>query len=166
MEKIKIGFSKPKTWKPFSAIIMAGYGIPYDHVYVRIPAPKYDRDLIYQASKTMVNFMGVEVFEADNEILKEFEIEISDDQKKILMQFAIDNAGKPYGWKEAIGLAIVRLAELFGKKIKNPYSGGSSTYVCSVLASYVIENFTNDKDSTPPEDMSPKDVWDFLQKNQ
>lgn len=163
MNTIRIGFSKPRKWKPFAAAIMAGYGIGYSHVYIRLAAKKYDRDLIYQASHTMINFMSPIVFETENEIVREFELEVSDEKYIELMQFAIDNAGKPYGIKEALGLGIVRLAEIFGRKIRNPFSAGNSNYVCSVLADYVIDNFTKQKSPGEFTDASPRDIWNFLE---
>ena len=163
MNKIIIGFSKPKKFKPFAAAIMLGYGTPYDHVYIKFNSSFFSRELIYQASKTLVNFMGLDIFNKENLIVREYPISISDHQMKDLIQFCIDNVGKPYSMKEALGLGLVRLCELFGKKIKNPFRGSNETYVCSVLASYVLQAFTDNKLEKDFQDMSPKDVWDFLE---
>lgn len=165
MRTLSIGFSKPKKWKPFAWLIMKGYGAPYDHVYVRIHSDLYKRDLIYQASKMMVNFMGIDVFQSENEIIKEFPVSISDDQYVKMMQFAIDNAGKPYGTLEAVGLAVVRLAQLVGIKIKNPLGDGGKTYVCSELAGFILEQYANaielPKDQ---DDLDPLTVYNYLLK--
>lgn len=162
MEEIKIGFSKPKKWKPFAWLIMIGYGIPYDHVYVKFHSDKYDRDLIYQASKTLVNFMGTEIFKEENFIIDEFSISISDEQKIKMMKFAIDNSGKPYGIKQAFGMAIVRIAEMFGKYIKNPFKDEGKTYVCSELAAYILEEFAGKSIPKDIDDITPKDLYEYL----
>lgn len=163
MNKVVIGFSKPLKFKPFAELIKLAFGTPYDHVYIKFQSNFFSRDLIYQASKLMVNFMGIKTFLEENIIIKEFEIELSDEQMQALIGFSIDNACKPYGMLEALGLGIVRLCEIFGKKIKNPYGGGTQNYVCSVLAAYVLQNFTSVKMIYDYQDMSPKDVWDFLE---
>ena len=162
MEKIIIGFSRPKKWKPFAWLIMKGFGTPYDHVYVKFHSESLDRDIIYQASKMMINFMGTVLFNLENIVVAEFEIEISPESKKALMQFAVDNAGKPYSIKEAFGLGLVRICELFGKKIKNPYKEGNSEYVCSILVDYILEKYADIGVKNDFENADPKDVYDLL----
>lgn len=162
METIFVGFSKPKTWKPFAWLIMKGFGTSYDHVYIRFRSEKYDRDLIYQASKMMVNFMSKEVLMQDNIIVDEFPVEITTENKTKMIQFAIDNCGKPYGIKEAIGLGIVRIFELLGKKIKNPFGDGGATYVCSELAGYMLKQYAGALIPKDVDDIAPPDVFNYL----
>jgi hypothetical protein len=162
MESIIVGFSKPKTWKPFAWLIMVGYGIPYDHVYVKIRADKLNRDLLYQASQLTVNFMAEEIFNAANNIVQEFPVQISSENKAKLLQFAIDNSGKPYGIIEAFGLAIVRICEIFGKKIKNPFGDGGATYVCSELAGYILIEFAGAQIPENLDNITPRDVYNYL----
>lgn len=154
MKTITVGFSKPSKWKPFSWLIMKAYNIPFSHVYVKFTSDKYQRDLIYQASGAMVNFMGTIIWNSHNQIVEEFPVNISDENYYKLMQFCIDNAGKPYSIKDVVGLGIVRLAELLGKKINNPLSDGDSGYVCCELAAYILKDFAGmeleDLDTTNP----------------
>jgi hypothetical protein len=163
MNKMVIGFSKPRKFKPFAELIKFVFATPYDHVYLKFQSDFFSRDLIYQASKLMVNFMGSKTFLSENLIIDEFEIELTDEQMQALIAFAIDNACKPYGMLEAFGLGLVRVSEIFGKTIRNPFGGGTQNYVCSVLAAYVLQNFTSVKLIKDFQDMSPKDVWDFLE---
>lgn len=164
MAIIKVGFSKPKTWKPFSALIMLGYGIPYDHAYIRYTSDFYNRDVIYQASSTMVNFMAPAIFEANNNVVQEFQINITDDKRKAMVGFAMDNAGKPYGIKECFGLAWVRINELFGRRIKNPFADGGKTYVCCEMAATILEDFANIQVPYNLDTLNPKELYDFMQK--
>lgn len=159
---VKIGFSRPKKSKAFASLIMWAYGTPFSHVYVRFRSESYDRDLIYQASSVMVNFMGLEVFEEDNLIVQEFEIEIPDEKRIPLMQFMIDNAGRPYSLKQVLGLGFVRLCEMVGIKTSNPVH--SQDYVCSILADHIIDSFGTEKSPEDPTNMDPLDVWNFLNK--
>lgn len=162
MAKIIVGFSKPKTWKLFAWLIMTGYGIPYDHVYMKFSASAYQRDIIYQASKLMVNFMGTAIFYSDNVTVNEFEIDISPEKYIKLMQFAIDNAGKPYGVMSAFGLGIARLCALIGIKIHNPFGDGSNTWVCDEIAGEILEEFDDAKLSVSLDDLTPKDLYIYL----
>jgi len=162
MNKISIGFSRPKAWKPFSWAIMKGYGTPYAHVYIKIYSSKYDRQLIYQASHMTVNFMSPSIFMEENIIVDEFDLEIENANYIKMMQFAIDNVGKPYGVKEAFGLAIVRIADLLGKKIKNPFRDGGKTYVCCELGGHIAANYASVGISTDFDDLNPKELYEIL----
>ncbi len=162
MEKIIVGFSRPKKWKLFAWLIQEFYGIEYDHVYLKLYSSSYDRYIIYQASSVMVNFMGSFKFNEENVIYKEFEVDISPENKRALMQFAIDNAGKPYSLKEVLGFAIVGILEKFGKKISNPFKDGTKEFICSEIGSYILENYTAEVMPKDYEDMSPKDLFEFL----
>lgn len=166
MGKIIVGFSRPKKWKPFAWAIMKVLGTPYDHVYIKFYSDSLQRNVIYQASKSMINFMGTAVFESDNIIVKEFEVAITPENRIKLMQFAVDNAGKPYSFKEVLGLAWVKICSLFGKKIGNPFKAGTDEYVCSVLADYILENFTDKNAPGDFEDSDPRYLYEFLSKNQ
>ena len=162
MRTLKIGFSRPKTWKPFASLIMNAYRIPYDHVYIKIYAPNYDREIIYQASKSMVNFMSPDVFKDENLVVREFEMPINEDSYRILMQFAIDNAGKHYGVKNILGLTYVRICYWLGKTVRNPFNDRGATYICSELVAKILKDFEGlklDKDLT---DMTPLDVYNLL----
>lgn len=166
MEKLIIGFSRPNKFKIFAWLIMKIWKTPFDHVYVKFRSDYYDRDIIYQASGIMVNFMSPVIFAENNLIIDEFELDITSENKIKLMQFAIDNAGKPYGLKEGIGLVLIEIARHFGKIIKNPFGDGSKTYVCSKLAAYIKENFTySNKLINLPVDIdqiSPLDMYNSL----
>lgn len=162
MKKLIIGFSKPKKFRLFAWLIMKSYGIPYDHVFLKFHSNTYDRDIIYQASKMMINFMGSEVFAKENIIVQEFEIEVSDENWSKLMQFSIDNAGKPYSLKEILGFTLVKICSWFGKEITNPFKEGTEEYVCSVLADYVLENYTNRDIPGDFENADPKYLHDYL----
>lgn len=165
MAKVIIGFSRPKNmkFKFFAWAIMKAYSTPYSHVYIKIHSDTFKRDLIYQASHTLVNFMGMEIFSEEALILDEFEFEMSDESYLEMMQFAIDSAGTPYGTKECFGMAWVKIVSLFGKTIKNPFGDGGSTYVCSELASFVLKNYLGAK-IDDLDDMTPLQVYNLIKE--
>lgn len=163
MNTLVIGFSKPKKWKPFSWLIMKGLSIPYSHTYVRLYARSYDRSLIYQASSSMVNFMNIETFNQDAQVIQEFDVVLDDETYLTMMKFAIDNCGKAYGIKECFGLAYVRFMELLGKTVKNPLADGDKTWVCSGLISEILRSYLGQTLTKDPDDMTPKDVFELMQ---
>lgn len=143
MKRIIVGFSRPIKWKPFAKLIMAVDGTNYDHVYIKLHSDTYQRDVIYQASGLQVNFMSTSVFTGNNVIVKEFYVDVTDANYVKLMQFCIDNAGKPYSIKEILGFGWIKLNRLFGKEVSNPFQEGTNEFVCSILADYILENFTS-----------------------
>lgn len=159
MDNIIVGFSKPKKWKPFAWLIMIGYGIPYDHVYIKLYLDDFENFIVFQASQLTVNLMGSYFFE-NNNIIDEFELPISKNNKKDLLNFCYNTIGKPYSIKEAIGLALIRIFQLFDIKFNNPFNG----YVCSTLVGYILKGYLNKDISDNINNLSPLDIYNYLIK--
>lgn len=147
---------------PFAWLIMKAYDISYDHVYIRFYSDKFARNLVYQSSKTMVNFIEFNNFCEANEIVKEFEVAITEIGRTKMIQFAVDNVGKPYGIKNALGLAIVKLCSFFNKKIRNPFSDAGKTYVCCELVAEILKEYTPTKIDQDINSINPKELYDIL----
>lgn len=159
--KLTIGFSRHKGFAPLGKLIMVCEGTNFSHAYVRLRAESLERDLIYQATGAGVNFVGNAVFDESAQVVEEYVIEIPDENRKKLLQWCIDNAGKPYGHLQLVGIGLIRLAKLFGIRIKNPFSNGEGAYVCCELAAAALENVG----ITGPEDLDQVDlnaVRDFV----
>lgn len=164
METVTIGFSKPNKFKLFAFAIMKGLGIPYSHVYVKFYSSKFDRFLIYQASHTTVNFCSVPIFEKNNAVVKEFPVQMTPDQFVSMLKFAIDNCGKPYGFKNILGLTYVRIMELLGKKVKSPFSDNDRTYVCCELVGAILNNFIEKDLKLDLNNITPKDIYIHMER--
>lgn len=164
MATISIGFSTPKEWMPFAALIRASEQTPYSHSYVRIPAPRIGEDLIYQASSTRVNFWGGTYFDDNEKVIKEFILEISDEAKFKLLQRAIRRLGKPYGVKQVVGMGCVIVARWFGKRIKNPFADGEDSYVCSEIVWEVLEELGIEV-GVDRDVATPKDIFQALENH-
>lgn len=162
MTTIKVGFSRPIKWKPFAWLIMVAYDIPYDHVYIRYSSSEFNSQMIFQASSLVVNLMSEDEFLTKNVIVQEFDVELADDKMQTMLQFAGAQLGKPYGIKECFGLAIVRIAELLGKRINNPFGFDGTTYVCSELAGYICDQFAGMDIDVDPANITPKMVYNYL----
>lgn len=162
MRRIIVGFSRPKKWKPFAQLIMAVDGTNYDHVYIKLHSDTYQRDIIYQASGLQVNFMSTSVFTSENIVVKEFYVDVSDENYVKMMQFCIDNAGKPYSVKEILGFGWIKLAKVFGKTVSNPFKIDGNEWVCSILADYILENFADKDIPGDYEDADPPVIFNAL----
>lgn len=163
MRKIYVGFSKPihKILPVYSWAIRLLEGTRFSHVYIRHET-KYKIDLIYQASGTQVNFESGELFFKKAEAIREFQFEVSDEAFDKYMEFAIRNAGKPYGILQVFGILFVSLFSLE----KNPFPSGSANYVCSELVGeilYEIGRFKYDRELF--DKLTPKDLFEFCLKH-
>lgn len=159
-DSIIIGFSTHRKFNILSWLICKVLKTDFSHVYVKWYSSKLDRWLIYQASGLKVNFVGQPLFLEDNKPVAEFLVKTTAAEKTDIMATAVDLAGKPYGMKQLIGMAWVYLCHAFGKRVRNPYSDGSKTFICSELAAAILVKL-----GTKIEDLdsiSPKDLYDIL----
>jgi len=99
-----------------------------------------DRSLIYHATSIGVYFLGKPVFESNNIVVEEHKLIISNEDKIKLLQWCVDNSGKPYGKLQIVGLGLIRLAKLFGLNIKNIFSNGEKAYVCTELVAAALRH--------------------------
>lgn len=164
MRTVTIGFSRPRRFfAPFSWAIRAFDGFtPYSHTYIRVRAEKYDRDLIYQASHTMVNFMGRPAFDDEALVIREFPIQVSDETMNKVMQFAIDKAGQPYDLKSVFGIAIVRIARLFGRRLTINPMGNGHGFFCSELVGAILVEVIGTRLYLTLSTMTPRDIYEAL----
>lgn len=164
MDTITLGFSRPsKLWLPplFSWAIMLFDWSNFSHTYIRFHSDSYDRDLVYQASGLKVNFIGWKMFQSEEVVVREFVIPVAAAAKLKVVQFAIDNVGKPYSLGAVLGIIVVKIAGLFGHKIKNPIS--QQGYFCSELAALILEDYCNAQLSNDDvKRMTPTDVCNYL----
>lgn len=140
MKTLIVGFSIPIKATLFSRLIQwAEGGITYDHVYIKWNWSIIDRDIIYQASKMSVNFESNITFDGHAKTIESYEINVDDQTHKEIMQFCMDNSGKPYGIKQIIGFGWIKLCGLFGKKVNNPFPSYGATFVCSKIIAAILQ---------------------------
>lgn len=163
MRKVYIGFSTPKNKNPFPWLVRKIQGTEFSHVYLRLPTGRrLKQDLIYQASNTMVNFVGSKRFEDQNHIIKEIELDIESDTYYKLLQFCVNEAGKSYAFLQILGIGWVLFAGLFGAKVKNPFPQGGSSYVCSELVAAILIEFFGFRIMQDLDLITPKEVYELL----
>ena len=163
MQTVTVGFSKPKSFSPYSWMIMKILGTPFSHVYLKIHSDLYSRDMIYQASSLMVNFMSPTIMSSKHQTVAEFPLQISDATMVKVMQYAIDNAGVPYGIMQALGMGYVQICSWFGRKVSNPWTNDGKTFVCSELVGDIlIEVMGDNAKGVNMNDLDPKVIYDYL----
>ena len=163
MKNITIGFSKACTKFPiFSWLILLTQKTPYSHVYLKYKDDNLQRTVYFQASHTLVNYMGESTFLAQETVVQEFNFIISDNSFLSVQQFAIDNAGKPYGTLEICGLALVQIASLFGIKMQNPFKDAGTSWICDQLQAALLETCENVSLPMPLNEMKPKDMYNLV----
>jgi hypothetical protein len=133
--KVYIGFSEPTSnFAPFAWLIKWVEARPYDHCYVRFQEPTGDW-MIFQASKEMVNMYSAQVWLQSNKPLKEYEIDINQDQVTALWNHVKSSLGIPYSLIEDLGILLMKIFHLKN----NPFSKGMSAEFCSEEAANVAK---------------------------
>lgn len=165
MKKMWVGFSKPRGWfKPFSWAIRLVEGTPYSHVYFRIYSEGLDVDLIYQASGSQVNFMGLQHFEDRAICLAEFEVpDIDPADYRAFMREAVKTAGADYSVKQPLGIFLIRVFNLN----KNPFRNDKAAWVCSELVCYGLSKVLKKLSicESKFEVMGPKGIFKLCKEN-
>jgi len=165
--KIIIGFSKPKSKTAiFGNGIRAVLGTDFSHVYVKFKSDKFNRVLIYQASGFAVNFMEESRMLKDHAVVAEFELTVSEATYVKTMQFAIDNAGVPYGIAQIFGILYVKALALASIRAKNPFANGDSNFVCSELVGEILKEIVGLEVDYDMDLITPKEIFELLKKYQ
>jgi hypothetical protein len=149
---ITIGFSKPKNrfFPVISWIIRLYQGTEYSHAYLKFDSASLNRTLVYEAVGGGVRFVGSNLWKHKAEEVKQFQIQITDDQFIHIMQYCVDTAGVSYGSIQNVG---VILATIFKMK-NNPFKKGKN---CSEVVAEILQMqghiFTKSLDLITPKDI-------------
>ena len=109
-------------------------GTDYSHVYIRWYLSSQEREIVYQASHGMVHFCSLDRFVKHNTIVKEFCMEITDEQFTKFSQKCIDLAGEKYSKLELLQIFISNISN--GKAHFDDQPG----YICSELMCELLED--------------------------
>lgn len=161
MKTVNIGFSKTRLkLAPMAWLIRWVEKTEFCHTYIKFTNSNLKSDLYYQASGSKVNFVGSHLFNKKNKVLKEFNIELTDEQYYRILDKAIDLVGQPYSLPQLAGILIVTICKLFGKTIKNPFGGKG--YICSeIVGGVLVELFDLKIDDV--NSITPKDIYAVLE---
>lgn len=154
--KLIIGASRSE--KIGSEIIQLGTGQNYSHVYARWWLKSQEREIVYQASHGIVHFCSLEHFTRDNIIVKEFALELTDEQFKKFSRKCIDLAGEKYSYIE---LLQIWLHDASGHNIQFADKRG---YICSELMCELLTDLGIVFDK-PKWMIKPSDIVTALEKH-
>jgi len=157
--KIIIGCSRNSDCKIGSELIQWWQGTDYSHVYARWYLKTQEREIVFQASHGSVNQVSLDFFTKDNTIVKEFTLELSDDQFKKFSQKCIDLCGQKYSIIELFQIVI---SNITNGKVKFSDQNG---YICSELMAELLEDFFGAKFDKPAFMLRPDDIIGFLEIN-
>ena len=149
MKKVIVGFSSHPSL--FSRAIKFVTNSKVSHVYIRIPIPEYNENMVFQASGLAVNYCNYNLFIKSNTVHEEYEIEIDDETAALGEMMRIIEAGKPYSMKEILGLAWVLAMRGLGVRISNPFRDGSQSFICVELAMLSLGQGKDSENTTPEE---------------
>lgn len=162
MSKIYIGFSYPKEFKIGAAAISYWLSSPYSHVYLRFESSKIPSS-VYHAAHGMVHFRSLENFAKENNIIKEYEIEISEEDRLKTLIKCMNLSGEKYGTKELLKIFISDLAfAICGKVLVFKDSKG---YICSELVGELCRDILGINFQKPLFLLKPTDIDLELTKN-
>lgn len=151
--KIIVGFSRSSS--PLSAVIRCLTGSKVSHVYVREVDPRFQEDLIVQASGLTVNVESISHFLSHTSVVEEFAIDVDIAKWLTGENFKRSSLGKPYGWLQLAGYGYTLVCKRFGWKVRNPLADGDHSYVCvEWVAKYLGMDQT--------EVMTPEDLLEIL----
>lgn len=137
MDEIVIGFSTTKSL--ISKVIRWFEKTPYSHVYIRFYSENIGRWLVYHANHDNLNFQNLPNLTNENEIIYEYLLPVTPEQKMKIVQYCVDNVHRRYGLMTLLGIALVRSAKDFFKRdISNPFVDKEKTQICSELAGRVL----------------------------
>ena len=164
MSKITIGFSRPKTKKLFSEAIMLFDGFDASHTYLQFEDSHHDLTLIYHAKGSNLHFMSKEVFDKENKTVYTFEIDLDKAKKHEVVTYLLKNAGKPYAVMQIVGIALdILCKKLFRFSIKNLFSKGRKSMICSEVVAYVLK-MSGLKVKYNLDTITPKEVYDVCKQ--
>ena len=149
MNKVGIGFSKPKKWKPLSWIIQLVEGTNYSHVFVTWYCKNIQRRKVFEAVGSGIRILSNVTFKKKSEVVKLYYFEVDDKTLNEIEQKAHDLSGRSYGFKAIIGLGIMRLFNWFNRlfgisgKQHNPFKDGERSQVCVETGGIVLSKIVD-----------------------
>lgn len=126
MKELTIVFTKSKKKFPIASwLIRLWTGKPYSHC-ARCFTVYEDITMYYQSSEGKINYENEKAFSKKHEIVKLYTIEVTEEMYVNISKACLKDAGVEYGVMQNIGIALVDICALFGKKIDNPWKRGKN----------------------------------------
>ena len=186
MKELEIVFTKTRKKIPIVSWIIRWYlsilkngwkGIVRLYNYSHCARGFYalgDIKMYYQANEGKVNYENEIPFLSKHEIVKSYKIQVNDEIYKKISRDCLKDAGVKYGLKQNLGIILVDIFELFGKKINNPWKSGKncSELIYENVFKILFPELSYNKDTIKPHQIekiildnfkrNDKDIWELI----
>jgi hypothetical protein len=157
MANIYVGFSYPIEFKLGAYAIKSWSGVDYSHVYIRFESSNTKvPSNVYHAAHGMVHFIEFENFKKNNRVIKEYTIELSDEDRLDILIECMYLSGEGYGYTELIKILFTDL--VYGALNKNLITSNSRGYICSELVGKLLIDKLKLSFSKPTHLLKPVDI--------
>lgn len=156
LRKVSVVFSRAPGFAPFSWLIRLAYGTSYSHVSIHWDTPWGIE--VFEASGTSVRLVSQEEWKKKNKQLAGFSIFLTKDDFIQLQKDIRPLLGRPYGWRQVLGMAV---ALLFRMKT-NPFGDGRSSFVCSELVALAMGSIFKVDILKDSDTISPNDIEQLI----
>jgi hypothetical protein len=131
---VTIGLSKPKNDNLLSKIIRRTQKTPFSHTYIKYEDTSTCQIMIFEAVVWGVRKIELSQWLKLNEIVVEFDLNITKTQYTEFLSFANLNTHKRYGILQLIGIGLAKYLNLK----RNLFDDEDRTDVCSELVARVL----------------------------
>ena len=156
---LSIGFSSPKKCGIGAELIKLWMNKPYSHVYLKLNHTS-GRQSVYHAAHGMVHFKAYENFLKDNIVIKEYDIELTNEQRTRLLDHCLDLAGEPYSFISLMQIVAVDICHSLNINVIPQNKPG---YICSELVGQFCKEELGINFKKPKYLLRPDDIEEGLE---
>lgn len=135
--KLTIGESRPKKWKPLSWLIMLVERTDHSHAFVSWKDEKIGVRKVAEARGSGGRICSNFEFKRVNEVINCHYYYVPQEKIDEIEKFIWVNL-RGYAFKQLIGIALMRIAMIFGIRIHNIFGDGNKSMICVELSSNVL----------------------------
>lgn len=139
--------------------------IKYDHAYTEFESASWGVSFIYQQSGSRTNFMSGSCFTKNNLAVEKYMIQVDEDTFNKIGNICVEREGRPYGVKQILGKAIVKLlflVSLGSIRSSNPFENGDDETDCIEEQAYLISKGLNIPITLDMDSVTVKPYRDFI----
>lgn len=145
MPYLSIGTSKPRKAKVFSSATMWTEGTDHSHIFITFKDPRTGLRYIAEARGGGIRMLSNIKFKQENLIVNIYRYECTQEQIDEVEKFIWESLAHDYGYKHIIGLAAMRLENMWyrfirsNKKAANKFKDGKYSQICCEMGLRALE---------------------------
>lgn len=136
----------------------------FSHTWLKFKMKDLYSNTVFHAVGNGLSYISEPAFLQHNEVIEEFELEISDSLYNHILNLCHSYASVKYGYWQNLGIGFVKFLKLFGINYRrNPFNEGlNCSEWCALVLTEVYGKWT-DKESNL---IDPTDVYNYLKDKQ